>query len=162
MYDVKEVINRMKIIANISSNINLAKSLNVSYNTFNTWLKRKKLPQEIIFSFCKKYNCSLDYLLLNKKFNDNKESNSNISDYEVKYYGNYDTLNITYGQLLKISPTLLHSNGLYLLKMNEVFFIAKISFNPFEDKVFVTNDNINIKISFEKFVEINQGLITNI
>ena len=69
MYLIKDVILKMKKIAGVDSNIELSKYLNISYNTLNTWIKRGKLPQETILSFCEQNNCSLDYLLLNKNAN---------------------------------------------------------------------------------------------
>ena len=175
MYDIKEVINKMKQIANIDSNASLARKLNISYNTLNTWIKRHKLPQEVILSFCKEYNCSLDYLLLEDNtnptlFNSNqkdsiekKNSNETSEIYNFIYYGSIDNeqsfnkpLNLT------INTTLIHSNSYYLLNKENIYLVAKCSFDIFDNIVYIENENITHKISLDNFKEINRGLITNI
>ena len=87
LYNIKEVIEKMKQIANIDSNVQLAKIFNVSYNTLNTWIKREKFPQEILIEFVKKYNCSLDYLVLNKKTPIDTSSSTEPESNIFQYFG---------------------------------------------------------------------------
>jgi len=166
MYDVKDLINRMKTIADIDSNVKLANLLNVSYNTFNTWLKRHKLPQEVLYNFCIKYNCSFDYLFIGNQDNHNLFDNTNINNYQkdeeiVKYtfFGQCNSLNITSGQVLELNTTLLHSSAYYLLQLNSVYFIAKVYINPFDNIALIKTDNYSKNLSIEEFNKIKIGLI---
>jgi hypothetical protein len=170
MYDIKKVINKMKQIANIDSNASLARLLNISYNTLNTWIKRHKLPQEVILSFCKKYNCSLDYLLLEDNNNPTlfinntiKNNNETSEIYSFIYYGDIkNEQNFNKPLELTINTTLMHSNSYYLLNKENIYLVAKCSFDIFDNIVYIENENITHKISLDNFKEINRGLITNI
>ncbi len=178
MYNVKILIDKMKQISNVKTNTDLAKELNVSYNTLNTWLKRGKLPQEVIFNFANKHNASLDFLLLDtniekqenslfssnltsKKQNITTDINSNIQEYI--FYGEYEPLNIKPGDILELNSTLLHSNGHYLLKYNDVYFIARVIINVYTNKAIVkTLDNIQNIIDLIDLKSHNIGIITKI
>ena len=168
MYDVKELINRMKTVANINSNVKLAEILNVSYNTFNTWLKRHKLPQDVLYNFCIKYKCSLDYLIFNKNdsysllnFQKTAETASNTDDSFSNYlfYGTYEPLNIKPGQNLKLNSTLLHSGAYYLIKVNSTCFIAKVDINPFENIAYIRANHFSKELPLKEFINIKLGLI---
>lgn len=168
MYLIKDVIVKMKKIAGVDSNIELSKYLNISYNTLNTWIKRGKLPQETILSFCEQNNCSLDYLLLNKNanlFDEKKETNTNTiqstqkMEY-FKFYAEYDKLNISYGTTLKLSPTLYISNGYYLIKKDNVITIAKCFIDIFSKNVTLYTEETKKILTFDEFRTINLGLIT--
>ena len=170
MYDIKEVISKMKLIANVDSNIALANLLDISYNTLNTWIKRSKLPQEILISFCKKYNCSLDYLLLNKKEEQNlfktKQQTDNLNnaqntEYSFIYYGKIDGFESLKLKLV-INKKLLHSNALYLLKKNNIYIVASCSFDIFNNIVSIDSNNLKHTTSIDNFYKLNQGLITSI
>ena len=179
MYNIKDLIDKMKLVAKLKTNIDLANELSVSYNTLNTWLKRKKLPQEVIINFAKKYNVSLDYLLLNKEFSNNEADNlfNSCSDANIKathnnidntvdkfhYYGDYEPLNIKNGDILELNSALFHSNGHYLLKSNDIYFIAKVIINIFENSVkIITSDNYSNTIDLSTFKSYNQGLIVGL
>ena len=158
MYNIKDVIIKLKQIANIDSNINLAKELNVSYNTLNTWIKRGKLPQEVIISFCKKYNCSLDYLLLDKNQNSNKDTidKKNI----FTFYGYCEKLDSSFKKLnLTLQKDILHSGGIYLLEKNSIFLLVQAFFDPFSNIVKLNNKTLDITLSIEEFKKYNQGLV---
>ncbi len=167
MYNIKLLIDKMKQIANLKTNIDLAKELNVSYNTLNTWIKREKLPQEVILSFASQYNASLDFLLSESNISEKDENSlfpplskqnkpESITQNNTQkfiYYGEYEPLNIKIGDVLELNSTLLHSNGHYLLKYDDIYFIAQVTLNPLTNNAIVitpdkTPNNIDI-ISFK-------------
>ena len=65
MYDIKRVIDKIKQIANLKSNADLARLLNISYNTLNTWIKRNSIPFNVITCVSQEFNISLNWLFLN-------------------------------------------------------------------------------------------------
>jgi len=170
MYDIKDVISRMKYILSVDTNKDLAKSLNVSYNTLNTWIKRSRLPQDVILEFSNRYNCSLDYLLLGKNIDNtfkNKDDtlfkdNTNI----FKYYGKIDNFEIDNRNsylLLELDADKLHSGGIYLLEKNGVFTVCRCYFNIFNNSVSIKcSIDIEATIDLREFKEINRGAIVNI
>ena len=176
MYNVKELIEKMKHAAGIKTNTDLAKELEISYNTLNTWLKREKLPQETIYNFATKYNCSLDYLLLatnspinadtslfstNMTLNTKTTGTEDNSISKFTYYGEYDPLNIKPGDTIELNSTLLHSNGHYLLKYDNIYFIAKVSLNIFTNIATISLDNQQNSIEISTFLTHNIGIIRN-
>ena len=62
MYDVKNVINNLKIISKSKNNTELAKKMEVGYDTLNSWIKRNTIGSsfDIIYKFCENNNYSLD------------------------------------------------------------------------------------------------------
>ena len=152
MYEIKNVIKKMKQAIDATSNIELANYLQVSYNTLNTWMKRGKIPQEILFDFCRKNNLSCDELILNKTLSTSKY-------YELIYYGLYKDLNINFKAKLQLTKEKLFNNAYYLLKKEDIFFIAKVSFNPFYKECQIELNEENFKLSLEEFNTLNQGLI---
>jgi hypothetical protein len=168
MYDIKDVINKMKLIANIDSNANLARLLDISYNTLNTWLKRHKFPQEILIAFCKEYNCSLDYLLLNKDtkvnlFNqDNNTANYPKNADNFTYYGNISNIpELNTPTTLTLDKEKLHSNSYYLLFKENIYTVALCKFDIFNNTVSITIDSNTNILPLEIFNTINKGLIIN-
>ena len=142
----------MKQAIDATSNIELANYLQVSYNTLNTWMKRGKIPQEILFDFCSKNNLSCDELISNK-------TPSTSKYYELIYYGSYKELNINFKAKLQLTKEKLFNNAYYLLKKEDIFFIAKVSFNPFYKECQIELNEENFKLSLEEFNTLNQGLI---
>ena len=168
MYNIKDIITRMKHIANIQSNADLARDFNVSYNTFNTWLKRDKFPQEIILDFANRYNVSLDFLIFGKRKN-SQNSNENLSSTknieiskEFIFYGRYEPLNISPKNKLNLDANILHSSGYYLIKQREIYYIAQVFFNPFEQTVTLKTSQFAYTLKEEEFYNINIGLIIDI
>jgi len=168
MYDIKELIDNMKEIAKISTNIELAKLLNISYNTLNTWIKRKKIPQEVILSFCEKYKCSLDYLIYNKNIDttlfDIQISNEKEANYTTKeeveeftFYGVYEALNIKPGSTFRLHKELYVTPAYYLLHKDSITFIALVEIDPFNKEVYL--NDFNQRLHLEEFKTINLGLI---
>lgn len=64
MYDVKNVINNLKIISESKNNTELAKKMEVGYDTLKAWIKRNTIGSsfDIIYKFCENNNYSLDEL----------------------------------------------------------------------------------------------------
>ncbi len=170
MYDIKDVISRMKYILSVDTNKDLAKSLNVSYNTLNTWIKRSRLPQDIILEFANRYNCSLDYLLLGKNIDNNLKNRDNTlfkDDMNIfKYYGNLENIEINNSNsylLLELDVDILHSGGIYLLEKKGVFTVCRCYFNIFNNSVSIKcSIDIEATIDLIEFKEINRGAIVNI
>ena len=170
MTNIKDIISKLKEIANLNSNIELAKYLEISYNTLNTWIKREKIPQEVLLNFCIKNNCSLDYLLLDTKNSLNKEQptanekqtpNSNPT-FSFNYYGIYKELNIEHSATLTLIKDTFHNNGYYLLKINDIYAIANVEFDIFGSNVTIKLPSNNHTISLEEFKKFNIGLIVSI
>ena len=169
LYDIKELINKMRDISNANSNVKLANILNVSYNTLNTWIKRAKLPQDVLIEFANKYNCSLDYLILNKQeqntLTNNKTTLFNNAEPQenkkIRYYGSFPALNISNGATLTLNKDSLHSNAYYLLKKDNIFFIAKVNFNVFSKQATVILSDYIKELTLEEFNLLNQGLIVS-
>ena len=165
MYDIKDLIQKMKIAAGVNSNVELSNILNISYNTLNTWIKRKKLPQDVIFNFAKKYNLSLDYLIFDKKetllsaqnlkkVKDEKTENTNF-----KYFGVIDEFNINYSTLQIDTTPLLYDNGLYLLLIDKIYLIVKATFDPFNKEVLIKNNHLEKKLTLSQFLSYKKALI---
>ncbi len=165
MYNIKEVIKKMKNVLNIDSNIELANYLKVSYNTLNTWIKRGKIPQEVIYDFCQNNSCSFDYLLIDKPKSTlqlkNKDENSD-NEIKFKYYAFCDELNIPFGSTLYLSPTLTISNGFYLLKSNNIYTLLRCKIDIFNNKATIYDKNsILTTLDIQEFNSIKVGLLTN-
>ena len=164
MQNIKEVVSRLKEIANLASNVDLANYLGVSYNTLNTWIKREKIPQEVLFDFCKKNNCSLDYLLFNIKksetdlFSTQEESNENWHT----YYGEFLDLGVKFKTKLKLDKSLMQNSGYYLIINNDIEFIVKAIFDINSNNVELLYNNNLAKITLSEFKNINLGLIKDI
>ena len=165
LYDIKELIEKMKHLSNTSTNIALAKLLDVSYNTLNTWIKRGKIPQEVLLGFCTRYNCSLDYLLIGKVSEPptlfSESSNSTTKDDEnkstFKFLGIYTPLNIAPGDTLSINKEAKYSPAYYLLLKDSIYFISKVNINPFLNSA--TLEDYGVQITLNEFDDINLGLI---
>jgi len=168
MYDVKELIDRLKYIANLKTNVDLAEELNISYNTLNTWIKRGKLPQDILIGFSKKFNISLDYLIFGKieqSIKEDKQTSlfNNIESIDSEkfiYYGQYRELNINFKTELKLNKTLIHSGAYYLLFKGNIYFISKATIDIFKNLVILDIDsNLTNNISLQEFKALKIGLI---
>lgn len=172
MYDVKTLIEKMKTIANIKSNIELASLLNVSYNTLNTWIKRHKLPQEVLIDFCNQYSCSLDFLVLNQNSTTTSPSPTAASATIKKqvattkeesaidtftFWGSYKELNIKPGDTIELSKSTMHSLAYYLLYKESIYCICQVFINPF--KHLATLIDYDTTLTIEEFNTINLGLI---
>lgn len=64
MYDVKEVIKKLKEVSNSKNNVELAEKMEVGYDTLKAWIKRKTIGSSFdsIYKFCQKNNYSLNEL----------------------------------------------------------------------------------------------------
>ena len=165
MTNIKDLINKIKTVAKVSSNIELANYFNISYNTLNTWIKRGKIPQDILLDFCIKNNCSLDYLLLEKQTNnlfEYNDTNSDTNSYSFTYYGKVKELNIEQKAKLILDKNLLHNNGYYLTYLNTIYFIVNVEFDLFNITALLKYKDKFKKLTIKEFKDINLGLITNI
>ncbi len=164
MYDIKEVIKKIKEIANIHSNIELARLFNVSYNTLNTWIKRNKFPQEILIKFCQDYNCSLDYLILNTSFKPNPPLTAifgkNIDTFD--FYGEFEPLKIDFYAKLTLKKDFYINGSFYLIKKNEIYFLTQAFFSLDKYNVTLKVNNTSYLLSLDEFKEINLGMIIKI
>jgi hypothetical protein len=158
MQDIKIVIQKLKEIAKLNSNIELANYLNISYNTLNTWIKREKIPQEVLINFCIKNSCSLDYLLLDKEFKTTLFSTSNTNSKDsFEFYGSIKELDIKGKTILKLEKNIYHNGAYYLIYSNDIYYVKEVYFNILDSKVTIDNTTIDIN----KFKDINLGLITS-
>lgn len=57
----EEILDRLKIAVNVSSDSELANALGVSKSTISNWKNRKSIDYDLVFSFCEHIN--LDWLL---------------------------------------------------------------------------------------------------
>lgn len=64
--DAKNVLQRLAINLNVSSDTDLAKALGVAKQTIATWRKRKKVPLDHIVEVAVKHNLSVDAILFNE------------------------------------------------------------------------------------------------
>jgi hypothetical protein len=159
MTNIKNIITKLKKIAKVDSNIELANYFNISYNTLNTWIKRGKIPQDILLDFCTKNNCSLDYILLNKEldntlFSVHKEQNEN----KYIYYGEFKELNISFKSILFLDQNIYQDGAYYLIYKNGIYKIARVTFDIFDKSATVNNKTL----SLDDFKKINKGLIKEI
>jgi len=159
MTDIKMVITKLKEIAKVDSNIELANYFDISYNTLNTWIKRGKIPQDVLLEFCIKNSCSLDYILLNKELDNTLFTSikKQISDKFI-YYGEFKELDISFKSTLTLDKNLYQSGAFYLMYKNSIYTISRVIFDIFNTTATIDNQTI----SFKDFKEINIGLITNI
>ena len=165
MQNIKQVVSRLKEIAKLDSNVDLANYLGVSYNTLNTWIKREKIPQEVLFEFCKKNNCSLDYLLFNTKNSQTTNlfsTQENSNDDWHAYYGEFIDLQIKFKSKLKLNNNLLQNGGYYLVKYNKIEFITKALFKINSNNLELIYNSQTTTITFDEFKNINLGLIIDI
>ena len=80
MDNIKEIIGRIKDAKKVSTNTALAQSLDVSYNTLNTWIKRGKIPEKIIKDIVQSEQLSYDWVLNGIKSEDSEtKKDQNVS-----------------------------------------------------------------------------------
>ena len=63
MNKAKEIIERIKPILGVSSNIDLSEKLGISYNTLNSWIKRGQIPSKYINSIVQNEQLSYDFVM---------------------------------------------------------------------------------------------------
>jgi len=66
MNQIKNILERLKIYFKANNNKELAKKIGVNYQTLNTWIKRNKIPYELLHEIGQNENISLDWLLTGK------------------------------------------------------------------------------------------------
>ncbi|RZJ73082.1 helix-turn-helix domain-containing protein [Flavobacterium sp.] len=65
--NANDVINRLKFLLKLKTDIQLSEFLNIKPNTISTWKKRNSLDYETIISICDLYELDLNEVFLNKK-----------------------------------------------------------------------------------------------
>ncbi len=91
------IIERLMTYFNVSQSKDLSDLLEVNYATFSTWIRREKIPYELLIALCIKRDISLDWLLAGVK-NDNlygqekKDDNIVINSFFNKEHKNIDIL----------------------------------------------------------------------
>ena len=76
MNNIKEIISRLKQHYTVENNRELALKIDVSYETLNTWIKRKKIPLEKIHEIVQNEQLSYDWFFTG--VNNSKNNNSDI------------------------------------------------------------------------------------
>lgn len=65
--NANDVINRLKFLLKLKTDIQLSEFLNIRPNTISTWKKRNTLDYETIISICELYELDLNEVFLNKR-----------------------------------------------------------------------------------------------
>lgn len=83
MNNSKEIIERIKHLLGVSSNIELSKKLGVSYNTLNSWLKRGHIPDKYINNIVQSEQVSYDYIMTGRMEEKSKKKYLPVSLYQA-------------------------------------------------------------------------------
>lgn len=87
--DFDEVMNRLKSMFNISTNVELADKLNLSQTAYSERVRRKSIPYEKVFELCLMSGIDVNYIFgVENNFPKNK-SMKQISE-NIKKYKNYN------------------------------------------------------------------------
>lgn len=65
--NASDVINRLKSLLKLKTDIQLSEFLNIRPNTISTWKKRNSLDYETVISICDLYELNLNEVFLNKR-----------------------------------------------------------------------------------------------
>lgn len=156
-----KVIDRLKTLLKISTDIELSAFLNVKPNTVSTWKKRNSLDYESIISICELYELDLNKVFLDKKSEQSASNNTPLIMREVQYQ--YVSSNDM--SLLEILPKynfpfLTNSNSrAFQVQSNNMFpVIEENSFVlcDFIDVNDIVNDTLVVVISRTKGLFINK------
>jgi len=66
-YSFLNITDRLMEVFEVKNLKDLSAVLDVNYATFSTWLRRDKIPYDLLVSLCVEKKISLDWLLLDKK-----------------------------------------------------------------------------------------------
>ncbi|PHR70917.1 MAG: hypothetical protein COA66_10650 [Arcobacter sp.] len=91
------IIERLMTYFNVSQSKDLSDLLEVNYATFSTWIRREKIPYELLIALCLKKGISLDWLLAGIKSDnlygqENKDDNVVINSFVNKEHKHIDIL----------------------------------------------------------------------
>jgi transcriptional regulator with XRE-family HTH domain len=67
MQDANKIIYQLKIILNLSTDLELANFLNISPTTLSTWKSRNSIDYKMIINLCDEHNIDLNKLFLDKE-----------------------------------------------------------------------------------------------
>ncbi len=92
-----DIIEKLMKFFDVANTKDLSARLEVNYATFSTWIRRDKIPYELLITLCLKQNISLDWLLLDLNHDrlygqENNDENIIISSLVNKDHKNIDIL----------------------------------------------------------------------
>ena len=66
MTNVKDIFDRLKEVYKVKNNKDLSEKIGIKYQTFNTWIKRNKVPYEKLVQIGQNDQINLNWLLTGK------------------------------------------------------------------------------------------------
>jgi len=92
-----KVLERLMVYFEVNNLKDLSKKLKVKYPTLSTWIRRDKIPYELLINLAIQKNISLDWLLIGSKSNNSytqetKDKNIIIDSFVNKNHKNVDIL----------------------------------------------------------------------
>ncbi|MGX2949342.1 helix-turn-helix domain-containing protein [Ursidibacter sp. B-7004-1] len=86
IFSTDEVLKRLRKLADVETNKELAKLININEKTLAGWKSRNSLPIEALMAFSAQYNVSTDFLLTGK------ENKPSLDEMEQLLLDNYKRL----------------------------------------------------------------------
>jgi|GEM_PF-550536 len=83
--NANDVINRLKSLLKLKTDIQLSEFLNIKPNTISTWKKRNSLDYETVISICDLYELDLNEVFLNKNTVSDAEGATPLITKEVQF-----------------------------------------------------------------------------
>ncbi len=84
MSDAKNIIERLKLIANSKTNTDLAEKLNTNESTIRSWARRGNVPLEKCLLASKEFNASVEWILTGEGSQATNQVTGNVSIDEIK------------------------------------------------------------------------------
>ena len=66
MFNIDEIIVRLKYIEGVETDSELSEKLGITPQNINMWKKRNTIPYELLFEYCLDKNISIDWLTTGK------------------------------------------------------------------------------------------------
>lgn len=86
IFSTDEILKRLRKLADVETNKELAKLININEKTLAGWKSRNSLPVEVLMAFSEQYNVSTDFLLTGK------ENKPALDEMEQMLLNNYKRL----------------------------------------------------------------------
>ncbi|WP_257008550.1 LexA family transcriptional regulator [Flavobacterium agri] len=83
--NANDVINRLKLLLKLKTDIQLSEFLNIRPNTISTWKKRNSLDYETVISICELYELDLNEVFLNKRTSVDSSASTPLITREVQF-----------------------------------------------------------------------------
>jgi len=93
MNQLKIILDRLKQYYNAENNRQLAQKIGVNYQTLNTWIKRNKIPYDLLHQIGQNENISIDWLLTGRGEMFLKEAAQNINNQDGIVIANSSPIN---------------------------------------------------------------------